>query len=263
MCDEYIVLINMLIDGEASPDDENRLKEHLKQCKSCRMEYERLSLLVNKVRSMNVDIPDNLHGSIMSAIPNAKQIKIPFYKTKMFGFAMAACLMIVAAGAFLPSVGQFFAPKSEAYMDNSNPDSYFVISTTNEASPQAKDAFDDGLALPEQSADKAHYEMDSDNAGTFTGGSTFGYHGNYILSGNATLPEIIEKYNPEYIDGEAVIKLDNKDVALDVYTVLKKSGFKECIDSILKSIDVTLPTKVHLVKAMVFQWSSMDARVGL
>ena len=35
------------------------------------------------------------------------------------------------------------------------------------------------------------------------------------------------------------------------------------IDSIFKSRDITLPTKVHLVKAMVFQWSCMDVRVGL
>ena len=35
------------------------------------------------------------------------------------------------------------------------------------------------------------------------------------------------------------------------------------IDSILKSRDITLPTKVCLVKAMVFQWSRMDVRVGL
>ena len=34
------------------------------------------------------------------------------------------------------------------------------------------------------------------------------------------------------------------------------------LDSILKSRDITLPTKVHLVKAM-FQWSCMDVRVGL
>ena len=34
------------------------------------------------------------------------------------------------------------------------------------------------------------------------------------------------------------------------------------IDSILKSRDITLLTKVHLVKAMVFQWSCMDVRVG-
>ena len=35
------------------------------------------------------------------------------------------------------------------------------------------------------------------------------------------------------------------------------------LDSILKSRDITLPTKVHAVKAMVFQWSYMNVRVGL
>ena len=35
------------------------------------------------------------------------------------------------------------------------------------------------------------------------------------------------------------------------------------LDSILESRDITLPTKVHLVKAMVFLWSCMDVRVGL
>ena len=33
------------------------------------------------------------------------------------------------------------------------------------------------------------------------------------------------------------------------------------LDSIFKSRDITLPTKVPLVKATVFQWSCMDARV--
>ena len=35
------------------------------------------------------------------------------------------------------------------------------------------------------------------------------------------------------------------------------------LDSIFKNRDITLPTKVHLVKAMFFQWSYMDVRVGL
>ena len=34
------------------------------------------------------------------------------------------------------------------------------------------------------------------------------------------------------------------------------------LDSILKSRDITLPTKVHLVKAMVFPVVCMDVRVG-
>ena len=35
------------------------------------------------------------------------------------------------------------------------------------------------------------------------------------------------------------------------------------LDSILKSRDTTLPTKVHLVRLWFFQWSCMDVRVGL
>ena len=35
------------------------------------------------------------------------------------------------------------------------------------------------------------------------------------------------------------------------------------LDSMLKSRDITLPTKARLVKAMVFLWSCMDVRVGL
>ena len=35
------------------------------------------------------------------------------------------------------------------------------------------------------------------------------------------------------------------------------------LDSIFKSRDITLPTKVRLVKAMVFPSSCMDVRIGL
>ena len=35
------------------------------------------------------------------------------------------------------------------------------------------------------------------------------------------------------------------------------------LDSILKSRDITLPTKVHLVKVWFFQESCMDVRLGL
>ena len=38
---------------------------------------------------------------------------------------------------------------------------------------------------------------------------------------------------------------------------------KTNLDNIFKSRHITLPTKFHLVNAMVFQWSCMDVRVGL
>ena len=34
------------------------------------------------------------------------------------------------------------------------------------------------------------------------------------------------------------------------------------LDSVLKRRDITLPTKIHLVNSMVFQWSCMDETVG-
>ena len=35
------------------------------------------------------------------------------------------------------------------------------------------------------------------------------------------------------------------------------------LESILKNREITLPTKVHLVKLWFFQWSCMDVRVEL
>ena len=39
-------------------------------------------------------------------------------------------------------------------------------------------------------------------------------------------------------------------------------SLEEKLDSILKSRDITLPTKVRIVKAIFFQWSCIDVRVG-
>ena len=45
---------------------------------------------------------------------------------------------------------------------------------------------------------------------------------------------------------------------------IKKQEKKKDIKKIkIKSRDITLPTKVRLIKAMVFQWSCMDMRFGL
>ena len=46
------------------------------------------------------------------------------------------------------------------------------------------------------------------------------------------------------------------------YLLLRRKAMIN-LDSILKSRDITFLAKVCLVKAMVFQWSCMDVRVGL
>ena len=48
---------------------------------------------------------------------------------------------------------------------------------------------------------------------------------------------------------------------MKTYLLLKRKVMTN-IDSVLKSRDIILPTKVHIVKAMFFQSSCMDVRVG-
>ena len=55
-------------------------------------------------------------------------------------------------------------------------------------------------------------------------------------------------------DGIAAMKLK------DAYSL---EGVMTNLDSILKNIDITLPTKVHLVKLWFSRWSCMDVRTGL
>ena len=45
--------------------------------------------------------------------------------------------------------------------------------------------------------------------------------------------------------------------------VLLGRKFMTNLDSILKSRDITLPTKVHLAKTLVFTESCIDVKVGL
>ena len=45
--------------------------------------------------------------------------------------------------------------------------------------------------------------------------------------------------------------------------LLLESKVMTNLNSILKNRDITLPTKVHLVTAMVYQWSCFDVGVGL
>ena len=87
-----------------------------------------------------------------------------------------------------------------------------------------------------------------------------------MASGNITSWEI---------DGETVetvsdfIFLGSKITADGEYSheikrrLLLERKVKTHLDSIFKSRDITLLTKVHLVKVMVFLWSCMDVRVGL
>ena len=75
-----------------------------------------------------------------------------------------------------------------------------------------------------------------------------------------------------HIDGETVadfILIGSKITAYGDYSneikrrLLLGRKVTTNLDSMLKSRDITLPTKVFLVKLWFFQWSCMEVRVGL
>ena len=66
----------------------------------------------------------------------------------------------------------------------------------------------------------------------------------------------------DFILGGSKITADG-DCSHEIPSLLLGRKVMTNLDSIFKSREITLPTKVHLVKAMVFQWSCMDVRVGL
>ena len=61
-------------------------------------------------------------------------------------------------------------------------------------------------------------------------------------------------YGPQFENQFECIKLK------DACSLGKKAMTN--LDRVLKGRDITLPAKVHIVKAMVFQWSCTDVRVG-
>ena len=67
----------------------------------------------------------------------------------------------------------------------------------------------------------------------------------------------------DFIFGGSKITADG-DCSHEIKTrLLLGRKFMTNLDSILKSRDITLPTKVRLIKVWFFQWSCVDVRVGL
>ena len=84
-----------------------------------------------------------------------------------------------------------------------------------------------------------------------------------MASGPITLWEIDRETVSDFISLGSKVTADG-DCSHEIKRcLLLGRKVKTNLDSILKSRDITLLTKFHLVKAMVFPVSCMDVRVGL
>ena len=87
-----------------------------------------------------------------------------------------------------------------------------------------------------------------------------------MASGRITLWQIdgetVERVSDFILGGSKITEDGDCSYKINRCSLLGKKVMTN-LDSIFKSRDITLPTKVRLVKAMFFQWSCMDVRVGL
>ena len=74
--------------------------------------------------------------------------------------------------------------------------------------------------------------------------------------------ETVEKVSDFILGGSKITADGDCSHEIKRHLLLRRNVMTN-LDSIFKSGDITLLTKVCLVKAMVFLWSCMDVRVGL
>ena len=244
MCEEYKILMNMVIDGEASPEDKWLLEEHLKVCAACRSEYEQLKYIAAQMRDMQEDVPAHLHNTIMAGIKDVKPaIKIPYKFIKSAGIAVAACFVIAVAGLFLPSMGNF-APKADMAAesmcaDAGNTSASGTASTTTGGksydSAADKSSGSDMLTADDANAGTTSSEYNGYNGSTGAGSGDSIHRAVYVLTCSGVLPAVIDKLNPEYLSGEVVISFDSEIEMFDTYQVLLNAGCVQTSDYALSN----------------------------
>ena len=74
--------------------------------------------------------------------------------------------------------------------------------------------------------------------------------------------ETVETVSDIILEGSKITADGDCNHEIKRHLLLGRKGMTN-LDSILKSRDITLPTKVHLVRLLFFLWSCMDVRVGL
>ena len=103
-CEDYAALLDPYIDGELSPEDTARVREHLTGCAGCRA-YVQAALVLreNFPEIEDTEVPDGFAESVMGAIRSGaapqKKRKTPWAKVLV---PLAACCAIVILVRSLP-----------------------------------------------------------------------------------------------------------------------------------------------------------------
>ena len=115
-CEDFEILMNLLLDDMLPSEERRPLEQHLKECQACRTRYEQLCAMKEALSDMVEPVPEGLHGQILDYVekncpesaPTVSAAPIPFYRKRWYRTAagIAACTVIaVAAARFVPDLG--------------------------------------------------------------------------------------------------------------------------------------------------------------
>ena len=114
-CEDFEILMNLLLDDMLPSEESRPLQEHLKECQACRSRYEQLCAMKEALAAMEEPVPEGLHGQILDYVekncpesaPTVSAAPVPFYRKRWYRTlaGVAACAVIaVAAARFMPGM---------------------------------------------------------------------------------------------------------------------------------------------------------------
>lgn len=113
VCKEYEVLIQLALDDLLSPEERQKLTDHLDQCPACRAYYAELYTMMQALSQMEEPVPEELHERIMSGIEQYRKKTekkvVPFRARRWYKAVagIAACAVFaVAAARFVPDLNK-------------------------------------------------------------------------------------------------------------------------------------------------------------
>ena len=100
-CEEYVALMMLSMDGEASQEELNALHAHLDECEACRILYESYMVVDAAVQATEEEPPEQLTAAIMRSIEHETTKKQPRQWLRRYRFtalaAVAAVIVLVSA----------------------------------------------------------------------------------------------------------------------------------------------------------------------
>ncbi len=226
-CEEYIELLSEYADGELSPEKTAQVEAHLACCEKCRNYLDQLCALKLEMADMSEPVPQELHNRVMQAVSaekNKKVIKIPFYRKKVFGWAIAACFMIAVIGAFVPQIDNNIEKEGAMYDARS-------YSEAAEDSNSMKGTADVPLDFEPSAPEAPGESMDVSKEDAPTCQDPAGI--SYIFRGLGAIPEDLVKYAPQYGDGEIYIFCEDVAQINEIVKLLSNGDFKQADCTVL------------------------------